>query len=526
MINLSHGKMSQNSDYGARDVQYTVNPLFFSYCGNLLGNTPHFSHAVLMRLRSESGNRTSVSLVSWNELATSILSFTPAVAQHIFDVFYAISGGCIQGMPSYSRHISNQREIVYYRHDNNRSLLNQMGGTIDERSWPTTSSSRLVSMPGLIMFLSAQLFLARSSGSGRYDDIKQADYLKTNIHDYITAISISRQDKVTPNDVSDLEFILRQFIDKKETAVGEHDCFPWPNGDESLISVALLSQFIRSHVVASSLLTARGVEDTRKIAVVDLKDSIYLLPRLPPLDLAVSSLSATCDIARCSRSFVYMPCPLPNTKLSNLESCTVVLGPVVGVLLIENCSNCSITALCGAVVISDCDSVQVYICTNTPPVLLSNLHAVHLAPYNSFYAMMSKDCQDTGISPILNLWNIGVPPGFLLPPEKYVPVCFLVSPGVSKEWASRGSGAPPTTTNICKIPPVYQNAVKNRLLQFQNISNDIRGTYKMLQEEGHTNEANMLRSRIHSMFISWMNQNGHGKALADLLHQPGGGSLS
>eukprot|EP00796_Vickermania_ingenoplastis_P008410 gene8410-5891_t len=513
-------------DYSANEahaIQFTVNPVLFSYCGNLVGSSSRFTHAALMRLRAKSGNRTSMCFDSWNELATSLLKMTPTEARHIFDVFYAVSGGCIQGMPSSARHTSNQKEIVYYRHDNNRSLLNQMGGTIDDRTWANVSSSRLVSTAGLMMFLSAQLFLSGSTGATRYDDIKQADYLKTNIHDYITVISVGRQYKVTPQDISDLEFVLRQFIDAKETAVGVgEDAFPWQHEQDgehvvNVMSVALLSQFIRSRVVPANALPAVR-DDERKLSVVDLKDAFYLLPRLPNLDVTLSFLSATCDIARCARTSVYLPCPLPNTRISHLENCTVVLGPVVGVLLIENCVNCRISALCGSVVIAECENVQLYVCPNTPPVLLQGLQSVFLAPYNTFYAMISKDCQDTGINPILNLWNIGVRASFLLPPERYTPISFLVSPAVSKEWSSRGVA--PTTTNICRVPSPYQNAVKSRLQNFQNISNNIRGTYKLLQEEGHANEANLLRSKIHSMFIAWVHQNGQGKALADLLHQP------
>lgn len=509
--------MSATADYhpSTNRMQFTVNPVFFSYCGNILGQCK-FNHAAIMKLRSESGYRTSVSVTSWNELATTLLEIPPPVAQRLFNVFYAVTGGCIQGMPSFSRHIAKQCDVVYYRHDNNRSLLNMMGGNINEKTWAETASSRFVSMSGLIMFISAQFFLSRSSGFSRFDDLKQAEFLKTNIHDYITAISIIRQDKVTPQDISDLEFILRQYVDGRETPVGAaEDLFPWQKDDDRLISVALLSQFIRQRIVASNSIPNR---DERKLVLVDLKDTIYLLPQPLSNDQGVSPLSSTCDITRCVRSSIYIPSPLPNTRITHMENCTVVLGPVVGVLLVENCKNCSITALCGAVVVSECENVQLYTCPNTPPVLLSGLQNVLFGPYNTFYAMMSKDCQDTGINPILNMWNINVPSAHLMSPERYTTTSFLVSPAVAKEWSNRG--VLPTTTNICRVPSPYQRAMRERLENFQNISNDIRSTYKLLQEKGYTAEANLLRGKIHSMFLTWLHQNMQAKALADLLHQP------
>lgn len=515
---------------GSHAVQFTLNSVLFSHCGCLLSSSVGFTHSTVMRLRSEYGNRTSISFSSWIELATTRLSLTSQVARHIFDVFFAVSGGCIQAMPSFARNqAGNLRDSVEnFRQDTNRSLLQQMGTAINGLTWDKASSSRLVSMPGLTMFLSIQLFLLKNllasggdslTGSGSANEGKQMDYLKTNLHDYIAAIAISCPEKVTPCDISDLEFVLRQYIDRKETLVGSgEDYFPWPREGENVMSVALLSQFVRNRMFLPTLLKAKGVEDERNISVSDLTDSIYLLPHLPNLDLSLTYLSATCDISRCTRSSIYMPCPLPSTRLDTLKDCTVVLGPVVGVLLIENCTNCNITALCGTVVISSCENLQVHICCNTPPVLGVNLQKVFMAPYNSFYAMMSYDCQEIGINPLLNLWDVWVPEGMLLPPEKYVPVCFLVSPNVSKEWAVRGGS--PTIANICKIPPKYENAVKNRLQNFQNTSNCIRGTYKILQDQGYQEEANLLRSKIHSMFISWINENGQGKALSELLHQP------
>lgn len=502
-------------------VQFTVNPVLFTYCGNLVSSASKFTLASIMRLRADSGNKTSVSLTSWNELATTLLDLPPSTAQHIFDVFFSISGGCIQGMPSYARHYATQKDISRFRHENNRSLLNQMGSSIDEKSWNSASASRLISMPGLIMFLSVQLFISRSAGSLRSEERKLAEFLKANIHDYISAIAISKQDKVTAHDISDLEFVLRQYIDGEETSVGSgENYFPWQKDGEHAASVSMVSQFVRNRIVTKNVLPAN--EKHNGIQINGLEDTIHLLSQPSLLTPNMSYLSATCDIVRCLRSSIYLPCPLPNTRISALHDCTVVLGPVAGVLLVENCVKCKITALCGSVVISQCEDVEVYVCSNTPPVLLSGLKNVFLAPYNTFYSMMSRDCQETGINPILNLWNIGIPQSFQLSPDKYSPISFLASPSVSKEWSN--AGVPPTTTNICRVSSTYQNAVKNRLQNFQNVSNEIRYTYKLLQEEGHSKEAGLLRNRIHLMFIEWVHQHGQGKAISDLLHQQNSGN--
>lgn len=535
------GTGTSSNLFSSNQVVFCVNPVLFENCGLLLEPPSGLTTASIMRLRQESSNFTSISLASWKELAVGVLGLREAIAYSVFDVFFAMSGGCMQGSPSYYGNYSGseQKPVAEFRQESNRALLQRMSGSVDESRWPTASTARQVSLPGLIIFLLSQLLLERPPRSplGEISQDSIMNNVRQYLHDYITAVSVTRHGRVTIADAMELRFLLREFVNGAEQPFGTSLGFLWPR-NEKTIDIAILSQFIRPRIVLpQDLLSAATGMTTppptsngamtdplpalgNNVVVKDLRDTVFI-PTPPVLsDTASRLMSSNYTVTDCSQTSFYIASALPHTRLSKLSNCTVALGPVGGVLCIDRCTNCKISALCGAIVVSNCQDMQLFVCTNTPPVLVpsegsSVMHNVQFAPYNSHYSTLEEHLTASGISPKLNLWNVGLPSQlFVLPPEDFTPVCFPVAP--------QSSAVITTRTNPCTLPQPYQDALTRRLQRFQDISRDLQEAYTRLEEEGRRDLADSLRSKVHSMFVEWLHQSGQGSGLLDLLHQSPG----
>ncbi|EPY35747.1 hypothetical protein STCU_00932 [Strigomonas culicis] len=289
----------------------------------------------------------------------------------------------------------------------------------------------------------------------------------------------------------------------------------------------MLAQFIRPRIFTADEVKKTlkdnkdGVSFPNNIVVRGLRDTMYI-PTSPilNLDLMMQLLSSNFTVADCAQTSLYVASPLPHTRLSNLRNCTVALGPVSGVLAVDHCEHCTISVLCGSLVVSNCSNVRIFVCTNTPPVVLNGGPAgaapnrnLLLAPYNSHYSTLEEHLLLTGINPKLNFWNVGLPSSaYVLPPDDFSPICFPVAP--------QGNAMIMTRANPCTVPQPYADALQNRMLRFQDISRDLQEAYTRLEEEGRADLANNLRTQVQSMFVEWLHKNGQANGLLELLHQP------
>lgn len=162
---------------------------------------------------------------------------------------------------------------------------------------------------------------------------------------------------------------------------------------------------------ALSAITLTGGAFANNVVIHDLHDTVYIPPSSSLLNESACTFHATSYIiAQCTQTAFYVAAPLPHTRLSLLRNCTVTMGPVGGVLCVDRCEDCTISALCASVIVSSCRNVNLCVCTNTPPVLCtdnsintaivnnnsttatrlptSSLCNVRFAPYNSFYSTL------------------------------------------------------------------------------------------------------------------------------------------
>eukprot|EP00331_Platyophrya_macrostoma_P004474 CAMPEP_0176427906 /NCGR_PEP_ID=MMETSP0127-20121128/12846_1 /TAXON_ID=938130 /ORGANISM="Platyophrya macrostoma, Strain WH" /LENGTH=121 /DNA_ID=CAMNT_0017809513 /DNA_START=88 /DNA_END=449 /DNA_ORIENTATION=+ len=101
---------------------------------------------MIARVRQECSTTTTITLSDWRDIAVNILGMKELHAVSIFEVF--------SSLPQPFNKPENRLEAT-------RVLLGKMGGVVDETKWPQIAAGRVVSLPGLTMFLMAQVLLER-----------------------------------------------------------------------------------------------------------------------------------------------------------------------------------------------------------------------------------------------------------------------------------------------------------------------------------------------------------------------------
>ncbi|KAH9593187.1 Tubulin binding cofactor C-like domain [Trypanosoma melophagium] len=512
---------SATSLLSSNQVVFCVNPVLFQNCGILLDVPTGLTTSAIMKLRQESPNSTAISLAMWTDIAVNVVGMRESVAYSVFDVVYALTGSSIQSSSYANGTPGNTKSIAECRQEGNRALLKKMGGTVDESRWPIASASRQVSLPALTIFLLAQLILEHPPRPmlGEISQEIVMSSVRQHLHDYISAVAITRPGRLTLSDAQELRILLREFVNGVEQPFGTSISFLWPRSEKT-IDITILSQFIRPRIVLASELAASTTSSpfSNNAIVKGLRGTIYIppYPVMPSHSTKIIS-SSSYTIEKCAQSSFFITSDLPHTRLSQLVNCTVALGPVGGILCIDRCENCTISALCAALVVSRCRNINIFICTNTPPVLClhegaNTLENVRFAPYNSHYSTLEEHLASSGINPKLNLWNVGLPSTqFLLPPDEFTPMCFPVAPQTSAVVTTR--------TNPCPLPRAYAEALDRRVRRFQDTSKQLQDAYQQLEAEGRKDLADELRGKVHTMFIEWLRRVGQEKGLINLLLQ-------
>lgn len=535
---LAGGVDGGNASMTGGQAVYAVNPVLFENCGALLHAPTGLTSATVLKVLQGSGNKTSISLANWKETAMTVLGLRESTAYAVFDVFFAFSGGCIQSTPAYTG--GERTSVAQLRQESNRALIEKMGGTVDQGRWPAASTARQVSLPGLLVFLLCQLFVERKRTAPQGDagsNAEVAEYVRNHLHDFITAVAVTRTSRLTQADAAELGYLLREVVNGVEQPFGPSISFLWQY-NEKTIDVAVLSQYLRVRIrpnaevkrgAAAATANAFGFNN---VVIQDLANTVHITPYTLLPDMATRLLSSNLTIANSSQTHIYAPSALPHTQLASLTNCTVSLGPVSGVLSIQNCYHCCVSALCGAVVVSGCSNLTLYICVNTPPVFMQgngaervastgiaaspappSLSGVRFAPYNSFYPAMEQHISNSGISPLLNLWNVGLPDhDAILPPSEFQSMPFPLTQSANLSNVTR--------TNPCPLPAPYRDAMNRRLQRLREVNESIGSACAKLRDAGRNDLVEDLHQRVTAMFRDWLKESGQEHVLADLTHTP------
>lgn len=517
---------------------YAVNPVLFENCGALLNAPSGLTTATVLKVLQGSGNKTSISLANWKETAMTVLGLRETTAYAVFDVFFAFSGGCIQSTPAYTG--GERTSVAQLRQESNRALLEKMGGTVDQGRWPAASTARQVSLPGLLVFLLCQIFVERKRTAAQGETVSNndvAEYVRNHLHDFITAVAVTRASRLTQADAAELGYLLREVVNGVEQPFGPSISFLWQY-NEKTIDVAVLSQYLRIRIRNNNEVkkggggasVAANAFGFNNVVIQDLANTVHITPYMLLPDMATRLLSSNLTISNCTQTHIYAPSALPHTQLNALTNCTVSLGPVSGVLCIQNCHHCCVSALCGAVVVSGCSNLTLYICVNTPPVFMQGdaaekasgvatspappaLNGVRFAPYNSFYPAMEQHISNSGISPLLNLWNVGLPDhDAILPPSEFQSMPFPLTQSANLSNVTR--------TNPCPLPAPYRDAMNRRLQRLREVNESISNACAKLRDAGRNDLVDDLHQRVTAMFRDWLKESGQEHVLADLTHTP------
>ncbi|KAG5501525.1 hypothetical protein JKF63_03354 [Porcisia hertigi] len=544
LTNTSGNGGDHGGSSGVAQVVYCVNPVLFENCGALLSVPSGLTTATILRVLQATGVKSSISLAKWKETAMTLLGMRESTAYAIFDVFFAVSGGCIQNTPSFSG--VERTSMAQLRQESNRALLQRMGGTVDQSRWPAASTARKVSLPGLLVFLLCQLFVERkrTSVSSKIASEAMVDYVRQHLHDFISAVAVTRASRLTMADAAELGYVLREVVNGVEQPFGPSISFLW-QFNEKTIDVAVLSQYLRVRIrtngeikkLGSSATAAANAFGFNNVTIHDLASTVHITPHPLLPDMASRLLSSNFTISNCSQTHIYAPSALPHTDLSSLTNCTVLLGPVGGILSVQNCHHCCISAICGAIIVSNCSNVTLYVCVNTPPVLVPSENVngvsgapgtkntkangtapsstgaggVRFAPYNSFYPALEQHISISGISPLLNLWNVGLPShASILPPSEFQSMPFPLAQSASLNNVTR--------TNPCPLPSPYREVLNRRLHRLREVNEAIADATGKLREVGRNDLVDELHQRVTFMFRDWLKETGQEHVLADLTH--------
>ena len=513
------------------NLVFCVSPVLFECSGLILDSTCSLTPALIQRLRQDCPTSTTISFADWKEIATTTLGLRDSIATNIFDVFYALS-------------VTKPEQ----RQEHNRVLLGKMGGVVDETKWPGVSSARLVSLPGLTLFLMAQLVLDRPprAPAGEAPSETILAFVKSQFHEILAMLAVTKQGRLSLQDIGELQLLLREFANGVEQPFGTSIGFLWPRSEKT-VDVAVPVQFIRPRLVLPSEIrtptaATHNTPFPNNILVRGLSSTVHIIQSTTSLmacnlisapspqqqvsgithNPAVMKLaSSTVRFSRCNQTMIFATSELPNTAITSMTNCSVTLGPVSGVLLVDRCENCQISALCSALVVSNCRNVVLYVCVNNPPIILngnsdvlgggSTLENVRIAPYNTHYSTLEEHLLSSGVNPKLNLWRCFVQAPLILRPDEFVPVSFPIAPQTVAVVTTR--------TNPVPLPKEYLDAVQAKVQRFSKLTGTLQTAYRQLESSGRKDLAEALRNKIQTMFLDWLYDAGQAKGLLDLLHQ-------
>lgn len=124
---------------------------------------------------------------------------------------------------------------------------------------------------------------------------------------------------------------------------------------------------------------------------------VYASPRSPHASshhFRLHDLSIIC----CSDMHIYLLQPFEHVSISNCHNCTIVIGPVGGLLHIAQCHQVNVTSASRRILVKDCHEVRNFCFTPSPPLLVGDTRLCQFAPYNSYYDGLREDLLSTGLA--------------------------------------------------------------------------------------------------------------------------------
>ncbi|EGD72808.1 hypothetical protein PTSG_04535 [Salpingoeca rosetta] len=204
-------------------------------------------------------------------------------------------------------------------------------------------------------------------------------------------------------------------------------------------------------------------------------------------------------ISKCSVTILYILAPLRHVWIDECVRCTVVLGPVAGVLHISNSRRCTVVAPCVRFMARSVADTTAHLCTNTRPLLLDSTQDLTLAPYHTFYGALGRHLEEARILPTRNLWNHPIrisPSGWqpadtnLLDPQDLCP--FVIPFDVPGD----------TVANPCALSPAYERGMLDNI----EFVDQLKGRLRSAQDRDDIPQETVqqFEHSMHAAFLEWL----------------------
>eukprot|EP00210_Caulerpa_lentillifera_P000828 g801.t1 len=110
-------------------------------------------------------------------------------------------------------------------------------------------------------------------------------------------------------------------------------------------------------------------------------------------------------IRECQDSCIYALAPLLRVKVTACSDCIIVVGPISGCAIVENCTRIRLIYACKSTFITTCHESVLHLASNRQPILFGDNRLLQLAPFNIEYEYLAAHLEVAGLPVSPNLWD-------------------------------------------------------------------------------------------------------------------------
>mmetsp|Transcript_130311 Transcript_130311/g.225306 ORF Transcript_130311/g.225306 Transcript_130311/m.225306 type:complete len:529 (-) Transcript_130311:346-1932(-) len=482
-----------------------------------------FSLASLLQLSAEVADPLNVHFSEWAAVARKCLGVSGEVAAVLFDTFDALCAdnavAALQGTRDELCAAENGVQDAYRATKAvpfSRFLLflflqlrprNSTLTSPRQDTWPLEAPT---ATGGLQSILSPTRTMATSARATDADE--QLQFVKRHLNDLLALVALGGS-KVTLPRVQALGFLLAEGeTATKETPFGSLMPF-WRNAGSATqpVEISLVQSYLSQRLAPNPLLypppELTGKSALARPTVAKEGHACQVVTGLVKT-MHVSTAQDPNPKTKLTRIFlnhqanIYLLAPLEHVAIFGCSNCTIILGTVSKMVVLEHCEKVRVVCAARLLRVSNCTDTRVYGCINTRPVVGAGNKNFDLAPYNIHYPTLEHHLQVSGLNPRLNCWDS---PSYLTK-EK----CAGLLPAHLFSSITIPFQLPGTTVcNPCPLPPEYSRQLQRKTATAEELCEQIR---KMSASGSEGSKV------IHAHFRDWLVTSGNLRQVLDLLH--------
>ncbi|RDD42856.1 TBCC domain-containing protein 1 [Trichoplax sp. H2] len=216
-------------------------------------------------------------------------------------------------------------------------------------------------------------------------------------------------------------------------------------------------------------------------------------------------------IYRCHFSYIYLLAPLKYVIIEKCRHTTVVLGAVETTVHCISGDDITVIATCHQFFSTSSNNCTYHLCTPSKPVMFIGNNNITIAPYHTFYPLLSKHMQEVGLLPTVNLWDqvisIGPRSDSTEPTSDYK----FMKLSQFRQFIIPLTMEGDTTANPCAMPMDYRKALLEK-------EADIKKWHQYLDAQGLSDaDKSKFKKLVQEKFEEWLIDTGHVRHLEGLI---------